>query len=138
MKDCPCLRAPETCVLQSDLRANEMKSHRDGRRETRRLLHRATPARGSRVPDSQRCEKLGTSWWHSGYGHADNSPEPPPQSRRPTLSSSTADGVHAHEQWHARFAEKTVLRRIEKSCRPTVPPAIDLPGQLQSRPSIDP
>src|SRR4029078_427111 len=125
MKDCPCRRAPEMCALQSDLRANEMKSHRGGRRETTRLLHRSTLGRGSRVPDSPRCEKLGTSWWHSGDGHADNSTEPPPQSRRPTLSSSTADSVHAHEQWHARFAEKAVLRQIENSCQPIVPQTID-------------
>src|SRR5262245_20172833 len=125
MKDRPCRRAPEMCALQCDLRANEKKSHRGTRRETTHLPHRARPVRDNRVPGSLQCEKPGTSGWHSGYDHADNSPEPPLQSRKPTRSSSRGDGVHAHEQWHARFAWKIVLRRIEKSWRPTAPPAID-------------
>src|SRR4249920_568221 len=119
MQDCPCLRAPETYASQSDLRANEMKSHRGGRRETTHLPHRAMPVRDSQAPDSLQCERLGTCGWHSGDDHADKSPEQPPRSLRPTLSSSPTDGVLARGQWHAQFVEKTVPRRTEKSRRPT-------------------
>src|SRR6267143_905014 len=70
MQDLPCRRAPETCASQSDLRANGMKSHRGGRRETTHLPHRATPVRDSRAPDSLQCERLGTCEWHSGDDHA--------------------------------------------------------------------
>src|SRR6267143_3358289 len=125
MQDLPCRRAPETCASQSDLRANGMKSHRGGSRETTHLPHRATPVRDSRAPDSLQCERLGTCEWHSGDDHADNSQEQPPRSRRPTLSSTPTDGVHARGQWHAQFVEKTVLRRTEKSRRPNSLPAID-------------
>src|SRR6185295_14990616 len=102
-----------------------MKSHRGGRPETTRLSHRATPARESPALDSLQCGWLETCAWRSEDDHADNSLGQLPRSLRPTLSLSPRDGVPARGQWHAQSAEKTVLRRIEKSCRPTALPAID-------------
>src|SRR5678815_1446413 len=120
MQGHPRRKAPETCVLQSGLRANGMKSHRDGRRGTTHLSHRAMPARYNPARYSRQCEWPETCGWHSGVDRADNSMEQPPRSLRPTLSSSPVDGVLARGQWRAQFVEKTVLRRTEKSRPPTV------------------
>src|SRR5262245_57630482 len=102
-----------------------MKSHRDSRRATTHLLHRAKPARDSQVPDSLRCEGLETFEWHSEDDHVDNLSERLPRSLRPSLLSSPMDGVLVRERSHAQFVEKTVLRRTDRLHWPAALPATD-------------